>query len=119
MDRAPDDEARQRRLEQALQGSEERFRRLVEAAKDYAIFTADVDGRVSTWNEGAARVFGYEEERSSAWMGPSSSPRRTVRVVPPSGNCRKPEPRAGPRTSAGTCARTDRASGPAASSGPC
>ena len=23
---------------------------------------ADVDGRVSTWNEGAARVFGYEEE---------------------------------------------------------
>ena len=62
MDRAPDDEARQRRLEQALQESEERFRRLVEAAKDYAIFMADVDGRVSTWNEGAARVFGYEEE---------------------------------------------------------
>ena len=54
MDRAPDDEARQRRLEQALQGSEERFRRLVEAAKDYAIFTADVDGRVSTWNEGGS-----------------------------------------------------------------
>ena len=34
MDRAPDDEARQRRLEQALLESEERFRRLVEAAKD-------------------------------------------------------------------------------------
>jgi PAS domain S-box-containing protein len=60
MDLAPDEGARQRGLEQALQESEERFRRLVEAAKDYAIFMTDLDGRVSTWNEGAARVFGYE-----------------------------------------------------------
>ena len=61
MDRAQDDRARQRHLEQALQESEQRFERLVEAAKDYAIFMTDADGCVSTWNEGAERVFGYEE----------------------------------------------------------
>ena len=61
MDRAPDDGIRQRRLEQALKESEDRFRRLVEAAKDYAIFMTDNKGRVSTWNEGAQRLFGYEE----------------------------------------------------------
>jgi len=59
MGRAHDDETHQRRLEVALQQSEERFERLVEAAKDYAIFMTDVDGRVTTWNEGAHRLFGY------------------------------------------------------------
>ena len=61
MERASDDEARQRRLEEALKESEERFGRLVEAAKDYAIFMVDAEGCVTTWNEGAQRVFGYEE----------------------------------------------------------
>src|SRR5215204_1209259 len=56
-----DDETHQRRLEEALQQSEERFERLVEAAKDYAIFMTDADGRVTTWNEGAERLFGYAE----------------------------------------------------------
>jgi PAS domain S-box-containing protein len=62
MDRASDDGARERRLEEALKETEEHFRRLVEAAKDYAIFMVDADGGVITWNEGAQRVFGYEEE---------------------------------------------------------
>jgi PAS domain S-box-containing protein len=61
VDRAPDDGTRERRLEEALRESEERFRRLVEAAKDYAIFMTDAEGRMTTWNEGAARLFGYEE----------------------------------------------------------
>ena len=61
MGRAHDDETRQQRLEEALQQSEERFERLVEAAKDYAIFMTDADGRVNTWNEGAQRLFGYGE----------------------------------------------------------
>ena len=56
MGRAHDDETHQRYLEEALQQSEERFERLVEAAKDYAIFMTDADGRVSTWNEGAERL---------------------------------------------------------------
>src|SRR5215207_8017069 len=61
MGRAQDDRARQRHLEQALRQSEQRYERLVEAAKDYAIFMTDADGCVSTWNEGAQRLFGYGE----------------------------------------------------------
>src|SRR5215203_5539574 len=56
-----DDETHQRRLEEALQQSEERFERLVEAARDYAIFMTDTEGRVSTWNEGAERLFGFAQ----------------------------------------------------------
>jgi PAS domain S-box-containing protein len=61
MARAHDDDTHQRRPEEALQQSEQRFERLVEAAKDYAIFMMAADGRVSTWNEGARRLFGYGE----------------------------------------------------------
>ena len=61
MDRASDDHERER-LEEALKECEERFVRLVEAAKDYAIFMVDAEGLVATWNEGAERIFGYEEE---------------------------------------------------------
>jgi PAS domain S-box-containing protein len=45
----------------ALARSEERFRLMVETVKDYAIFMLDSQGRVSTWNEGARRLKGYEE----------------------------------------------------------
>jgi PAS domain S-box-containing protein len=61
MARAQDDGPRWRSSEEALQQSEQRFKRLVEAAKDYAIFMTDADGRVSAWNEGAQRLFGYGE----------------------------------------------------------
>src|SRR5918997_135154 len=61
VDDGAEDGGRERRLEGALQESEERFGRLVEAAKDYAIFMTDADGRVSTWNEGARRLFGYSK----------------------------------------------------------
>src|SRR5215213_1990198 len=61
MGRSHDGETRQQRLEEALQQSEQRFERLVEAAKDYAIFMTDADGCVSAWNEGAQRLFGYGE----------------------------------------------------------
>jgi PAS domain S-box-containing protein len=50
----------QRRLaEQTLRESEERFRMLVEEVRDYAIFLLDTSGRVTTWNEGAQRIKGY------------------------------------------------------------
>src|SRR5262245_4321287 len=39
----------------------ERFRLLVESAKDYAIFTLDPEGRVTCWNAGAEEMKGYEE----------------------------------------------------------
>jgi PAS domain S-box-containing protein len=45
--------------EAALRQEEQRFRLFVDAVKDYAIFTLDANGRVSSWNEGAARLNGY------------------------------------------------------------
>jgi PAS domain S-box-containing protein len=43
----------------ALRRSEERFRLLVDAVQDYAIFMLDVQGHVSSWNSGAERTKGY------------------------------------------------------------
>jgi PAS domain S-box-containing protein len=48
-----------RRAEEALRESEERFRLLVQSAKDYAIFMLDPKGNIATWNEGAQRIKGY------------------------------------------------------------
>ncbi len=45
--------------ETAVRQSEERFRLLVEGARDYAIFMLDPSGRVSIWNTGAERMKGY------------------------------------------------------------
>jgi len=39
--------------------SEERFRLLVDAVQDYAIFMLDVQGHISSWNTGAERIKGY------------------------------------------------------------
>jgi PAS domain S-box-containing protein len=44
------------RVEARLHDSEERFRRLVDAVTDYAIFLLDSTGRVATWNAGAERI---------------------------------------------------------------
>lgn len=38
----------------------ERFQLLVESVNDYAIFMLDPNGLVTTWNEGARRIKGYE-----------------------------------------------------------
>ncbi len=43
----------------AAASGETQFRVLVQNVFDYAIFMLDPDGRVTTWNEGAARVKGY------------------------------------------------------------
>jgi PAS domain S-box-containing protein len=49
-----------RRTEEALRQSEERFRLMIRGIKDHAIFMLDTDGNVTTWNEGAQRIHGYE-----------------------------------------------------------
>ena len=49
----------QRNAEEALRQSEERFRLLVEAVQDYAIFMLDPEGHISSWNAGAQRIKGY------------------------------------------------------------
>src|SRR5437763_1801805 len=53
----------ERRLhEQALRQSEERFRLLLEAVEDYAIYMLDREGIIASWNLGAQRIHGYERE---------------------------------------------------------
>ena len=41
---------------------EDRFRLLVEAVRDYAIFMLDPGGHILTWNAGAERIKGYKAE---------------------------------------------------------
>jgi PAS domain S-box-containing protein len=48
-----------RKVEERLRRSEARFRLLVSSVKDYAIFMLDTDGRVVSWNDGAANITGY------------------------------------------------------------
>lgn len=50
----------QRTAEEQLQRSEERFRLLVGAVEEYAIYMLDVDGVVMSWNAGARRIKGYD-----------------------------------------------------------
>ena len=49
-------------MEAALRQSEERFRLIVDGAREYAIFMLDPEGRIATWNPGARRIKGYEAD---------------------------------------------------------
>lgn len=51
-----------KQMEDELRKSEERFRLLVDGARDYAMFVLDTEGRVATWNPGAERIKGYTAE---------------------------------------------------------
>ena len=51
-----------KRAEEDLRRSEERFRLMVEGAKDYAIFMLDPKGLVASWNPGAERIKGYSAQ---------------------------------------------------------
>jgi len=48
--------------EEVLHESQERFRLLLDGVKDYAIYMLDPDGNVISWNAGAARLKGYQQE---------------------------------------------------------
>ncbi len=54
-------EAENERLRRALAHGEERLHATLARATDYAILTTDADGRLTSWNEGARHVLGWEE----------------------------------------------------------
>jgi PAS domain S-box-containing protein len=56
---------RQRQSELALRESEERFRLLVDGARDYALLMLDPFGRVTNWNAGAQQITGYSADEGS------------------------------------------------------
>ncbi len=48
-----------KRAEEELRRSEERFRLLVSGVGEHAIFSLDPEGRVTSWNVGAERIYGF------------------------------------------------------------
>jgi len=58
------DRTEARKVAQAWRLGEERLRLILESAVDYAIFTIDRAGIVTSWNSGAQRLLGYPEEQA-------------------------------------------------------
>jgi PAS domain S-box-containing protein len=48
---------------------DERYRQIIEQVEDYAIFTLDNEGFISTWNGGAERILGFSEEEALGQPG--------------------------------------------------
>jgi two-component system CheB/CheR fusion protein len=57
------------RAEYELRKSQERFRLLVEGARDYAMFLLDPDRRITFWSVGAERIFGWTEQETLGQSG--------------------------------------------------
>jgi len=53
----------------AARESEERLRLVIENAREYAIFSLDLDRRVTSWNSGAQRLLGYYESEIIGQLG--------------------------------------------------
>jgi PAS domain S-box-containing protein len=56
---SPKRNSSERDLVEALRGSEERYRMLLDGIENYAIFMMDVRGQILSWNAGAERIKGY------------------------------------------------------------
>jgi two-component system CheB/CheR fusion protein len=53
-----------RAAEEALRRSEEQYRLLVEGVEEYAMLSIDLEGRITTWNSGARKLFGRTEDET-------------------------------------------------------
>ena len=53
-----------KQAEEALRQSEERFRLLVESAREYAMFLIDPENRITFWSRGAERLFGWSQSEA-------------------------------------------------------
>jgi PAS domain S-box-containing protein len=58
-----------KKSEEAFRESEERFRLLVEGARDYAMFLIDPENAITFWSAGAERVFGWTQEEAIGQSG--------------------------------------------------
>jgi PAS domain S-box-containing protein len=85
-----------RRAEAALRESEERFRMMVAAVKDYVICMLDPGGHVASWNQGAERITQYRADEvlgqhCSAFYTPEDiaggKPRRALQLARQRGRC--------------------------------
>ncbi len=56
------DVSEREQTEAALRANEEMLRLLLDGIKDYAVYMLDPEGRVASWNAGAARIKGYSSE---------------------------------------------------------
>ncbi len=59
-----------KQMENALRESESQFRLIVDSAKEYAIFTMDLQGWITKWNLGAERLLGYTEAEAIGCQSP-------------------------------------------------
>jgi PAS domain S-box-containing protein len=59
----------QRRAEMLLRASEAEWRLVFESAREYAIFTIDLERRITRWNAGATRLLGYDESEIVGRIG--------------------------------------------------
>jgi len=58
-----------------LRASEEMCRTLLDGIRDYAVYMLDPEGRVMSWNSGAARIKGYPAEEIIGQTSLASTPR--------------------------------------------
>jgi two-component system, chemotaxis family, CheB/CheR fusion protein len=77
------DITQRKRGEHRLSQVEERFKLLVESAKDFAIFSVDTKGRVLTWSAGAERILGWpEQEIIGQWGAILFTPEDRAALIP-------------------------------------
>ena len=58
------DDSERFEAERKLRESEERLRLVIDAATDYAIFTTDLERRISSWSKGAENIFRFSADEA-------------------------------------------------------